>query len=246
MTALPSPARGEPAAARPVPAVSARGLGRRYGRLWALAHVDLVVQPGQGLLVAGANGSGKTTLLRLLAGLERPTRGELSLFGRRLAADRVAWRREVSLVSHQSFLYDRLSAAETVRLWSRLLGRPASRPAVETVLARVGLADAADRPAGKLSAGMQKRLSLARVALEEPRLVLLDEPFAALDPAGQRWIERWIGELRDAGRTVVLASHALERAGAVCDRALVLRRGQVAWQGAAEAADGRFARLEAP
>lgn len=215
-------------------AVSARGLGRRFGRRWALAHLELAVEAGEALLVAGPNGSGKTTLLRLLAGLYRPTRGSLSVFGRDLDRDRPAWRRSVALLGHHTGLYDRLSALETARLWAEILGRPGSDTDLLPSLREVGLDRDSDRPVAGFSAGMRKRLALLRIRLKDPRLVLLDEPFAAFDEAGQRLIERWITDYRNAGRTVILASHALARSARLCDRALLLESGQVAWQGPAE------------
>lgn len=219
----------------PSAAFSARDLCRRYGQRWALAHLDLSAACGEVLLVAGPNGSGKTTLLRLLAGLLRPTFGELELFGKTLASDPFGWRRNVSLLSHASYLYEPLTALETVRLWARLLGRSTAAADLRTRLAEVGLEDEGDTLVSGFSAGMQKRLSFARVRLEDSRLVLLDEPFAALDTAGQQLVADWIAADRKAGKTVVIASHNLERAARLADRAVLLSRGQKAWQGIAAA-----------
>ena len=214
-------------------AFSARDLCRRYGQKWALAHLDLVAEEGEVLLVAGPNGSGKTTLLRLLAGLLRPTAGELELFGRTLASDPFGWRQRVSLLSHASYLYDPLTALETVRLWARLLGRSTAAADLGARLAEVGLEDEGDTLVSGFSAGMQKRLTFARVRLEDSRLVLLDEPFAALDTAGQQLVADWISTDRKAGKTVVIASHNIERGARIADRAVLLSRGQKAWQGPA-------------
>lgn len=219
----------------PSPAFSARDLSRRYGQKWALAHLDLTVPQGEVLLVAGPNGSGKTTLLRLLAGLLRPSVGELELFGRSLASDPFTWRRNVTLLSHWSYLYEPLTALETVRLWARLLGRSTAEADLRARLAEVGLEPDADNLVSGFSAGMQKRLSFARVRLEDARLILLDEPFAALDTAGQELVSEWIAVDRRAGKTVVIASHNLERAARIADRAVLLSRGQMTWQGAAHA-----------
>ena len=221
--------------AAPPTAFAARDLCRRYGQRWALAHLDLSAACGEVLLVAGPNGSGKTTLLRLLSGLLRPTFGELELFGKTLASDPFGWRRNVSLLSHASYLYEPLTALETVRLWARLLGRSTATADLRTRLAEVGLEDEGDTLVSGFSAGMQKRLSFARVRLEDSRLVLLDEPFAALDTAGQQLVADWIAADRRAGKTVVIASHNLERAARLADRAVLLSRGQKAWQGIAAA-----------
>jgi heme exporter protein A len=221
-------------------AIRARGLGRRFGRGWALAHCDLEVAAGSTLLVAGANGSGKTTLLRLLAGLLRPTAGEIAIFGLDPRARRLASRRRLSLVSHQSFLYERLTALESLRLWARIVGRARGDAALLALLEEVGLGDRATSQVHTFSAGMRKRLTLARARLEAPDLLLLDEPFAALDVPGQRLVERWIRDSAARGAAVVLASHQLEQAALLCSRAVVLERGQIEWEGDAAEASARF------
>jgi len=215
------------------PALRASGLGRRYGRQWALARVELEVEPGEALLLAGANGSGKSTFLRLAAGLENPSRGELEVFGRSPQRERSSCRRMISMVSHSAYLYERLNALETVRLWARLLGKPHGDRDLRPLLEEVGLDGAAQKPAIGFSAGMRKRLALARTRLENPRLVLLDEPFSALDAEGKRLVESWIADFRRRGVTMLMASHSLARAGRLCERAVLLERGQVAWRGPA-------------
>ena len=227
----------------PAAAFRARDLSRRYGQKWALAHLDLEAATGEVLLVAGPNGSGKTTFLRLLAGLLRPTSGELELFGRKLASDPFAWRRNVSLLSHASYLYEPLTALETVRLWARLLERSTAGADLRARLAEVGLEQDADNLVSGFSAGMQKRLSFARVRLEDARLVLLDEPFAALDTGGQEMVTDWIAADRAAGKTIVIASHNLERAAKIADKAALLRRGQMSWQGPARELPALLARV---
>jgi len=214
-----------------LPAIEARTLGRRFGTHWALAHVDLTVPAGEVVLLAGANGSGKTTLLRLIAGLQRPTRGELEIFGASPQKQRHECRSKVSLVSHQSYLYPQLTAGETVDLWCRLLGRDVTAASTAELLSQVSLDGRADDLVQGFSAGMRKRLSLLRTLIEEPRIVLLDEPFAALDPAGQDLITRWIHEYRERGLTVLMASHLLSKAAALSDRSVVLERGQIKWIG---------------
>lgn len=216
-------------------AVQARGLGRRFGRHWALAHVDFDARAGEVVLLAGPNGSGKTTLLRILAGLSRPTVGELELFGIDPSQRRTDCRRLVSLITHQNYIYEALTALEMVRVWARLLGSSTDDEALVELLAEVNLAHRRDAAVQTFSAGMRKRLTLVRTRLEEPRLVLLDEPFAALDEPGQRLIEDWIEDFRSRGVTVVMASHALIRASRMCSRALVLEQGQIRWQGPAHA-----------
>ncbi len=213
------------------PALRTRGLGRRFGRDWALAHVDLDVAPGETVVLAGANGSGKTTLLRLAAGLYRPSRGELTVYGLDPQRERLASRRLLSMVSHQSYLYDRLTALETLRIWARLLGRPAADADLMPLLEGVGLDRRPRLQVGGFSAGMRKRLTLLRTRLEQPRLLLLDEPFSALDVEGKRQVEQWVRDAREAGAAVIMASHAVRRAGRLSDRAVLLERGQIVWRG---------------
>jgi heme ABC exporter ATP-binding subunit CcmA len=216
------------------PALSAQGLGRRFGREWALAHVDLELVSGETLVLAGANGSGKTTLLRLAAGLYRPSRGRIRIFGLDPQSERLDCRRMVSMVSHQAYLYDRLTALETLRIWARLLGRPSEDSDLVPLLASVGLDRRLRLQVSGFSAGMRKRLTLLRTRLEQPRLLLLDEPFSALDVEGKRQVEQWIRDAREAGAAVVMASHAVLRASRLCDRAVLLERGQIIWRGDGE------------
>jgi ABC-2 type transport system ATP-binding protein len=213
------------------PAIQARGLGRRFGRDWALAHVDLDVAPGESMVLAGANGSGKTTLLRLAAGLYKPSRGQIRIYGLDPRRDRLACHRAISLVSHQAYLYDRLTALETLRVWARLLGRPAADSDLLPLLALVGLDRRPRLKVAGFSAGMRKRLTLLRTRLERPRLLLLDEPFSALDVEGKRQVEDWVHDAHQDGAAVVMASHAVRRAGRLCDRAVLLERGQIVWRG---------------
>ncbi|MDX1502375.1 MAG: ABC transporter ATP-binding protein [Thermoanaerobaculia bacterium] len=220
--------------------VAAKALGKRFGRRWALAHVDLVVRPGEAVLLAGANGSGKTTLLRLIAGLGQPTTGSLRIFGRDPGEERLGCRRRLSLVSHENYLYPPLTALETLRLWARLAGLALGDEELVRLLAEVELADRRDHRVGGFSAGMRKRLTLLRTRLEEPGLILLDEPLSALDAAGRTLVERWIGGFVAAGRTVIMASHAVERMSRVAHRGVLLDRGQVAWSGPAGEIPGRL------
>ena len=207
------------------PVVETRGLSRRYGKRWVLARLDLTVEAGERLLVVGSNGSGKTTLLRILSTLLTASVGELRLFGMDPERDRTAIRERLALVSHQTGIYEDLSAMDNLRFLSRLTGRPVP----PGLLARVGLEERT-YPVRQYSAGMRKRLALAGLLLQEPDLVLLDEPFAQLDPSGMDQIEGFIRELPG---TVIVASHQVERAGRLCDRALLLHEGLPRWMGPA-------------
>lgn len=214
-------------------AVEARGLSRRYGRTWALSGVNFAVPAGQVTLLAGHNGSGKSTLLRVIAGALRPDRGTLRVHGYDALEDRTDLRRQVALLGHASYAYSSLSPLHNLQIAARLLGRRASRDDLLPHLAQVGLAERADDPIHTFSAGMVKRLALARVLLQDPKVLLLDEPYGALDPAGFVLIDDLLARMRAEGRTVLVASHLIERGANLCDHAIVLHRGRLAWSGPA-------------
>ena len=214
-------------------AVRSVGLGKRFGRQWALAHCDLQVDAGQAVLLAGANGSGKTTLLRLIAGLYKPTQGQLTIFGNDPNRERMTCRQTLTLVGHDHYLYSQLTALETVQVWARLSGCEHSDDQLLDLLEEVDLSHWRNKRVGGFSAGMKKRLTLLRTRLEEPRLILLDEPFSALDTDGQKLIEDWVQRFKSAGKTLVVASHNLPRAARLCERAVFLKEGQIIWQGKA-------------
>jgi len=208
-------------------AIDAKGLGRRFGRAWALAHVDLAVAFSTSVWLRGSNGAGKTTLLRILASLSTPSCGELSVAGFDVYRELEAIRREVSFVSHALYLYPGLTAIETMLLWMRLGEGEVDRADAGERLAEVGLAGAATRRVGEFSAGMKKRLALARTQLEAPKVLLLDEPFSSLDTAGCELVESWVRRFVEGGGTVVMASHDHERSLALCQRVIDLDDGQI-------------------
>ena len=209
--------------------VQAQGLSRRFGRRWALAGVDLELVQGESFLVVGANGSGKTTLLRLVGTALRASRGELKLFGLDPARDLFRIRAELAMLSHQSGLYDDLSAAENLSVVARLAG---VKDETELWLERVGL-EPRPEPVRTYSAGMRKRLSFARLLAQRPSLVLLDEPYGQLDPEGFDLVDGLIRDLAQDGASVLVASHLVGRAALHCDRALLLHEGQPRWLGPA-------------
>jgi heme exporter protein A len=213
-------------------AIDAQALCRRYGRRWALIDVSFAVPRGQAWMVAGRNGSGKSTLLRILATAIRADRGTAWIEGQNLRhAQHV--RKNVAMLSHHAYLYDALSALENLEVAARFLDRPSSRAALLPLLEGVGLADRADDPPATFSAGMRKRLALARVLLQDAPVVLLDEPYGQLDPPGFRLVDGLVASLRARGATVLMASHLLERTSALCDGGLVLEAGRLAWAGRA-------------
>jgi heme ABC exporter ATP-binding subunit CcmA len=209
--------------------IEVQGLARRYGSRWALADVTFQVPPATVLMVAGHNGAGKSTLFRVLATAIRPDRGTVLVGGFDLVRQRQDVRKLTALLSHQSYLYESLTARENLEVVADHLG--ASRAGVAEALEQVGLASRANDAVATFSAGMRKRLSFARVLLQEPGVVLLDEPYGALDPAGFDLVDRVIGELKRRGATILMATHQLERSAKLADRALVLEQGRVIREG---------------
>lgn len=214
-------------------AIETSGISRRYGRRWALADLTVRIPRGSVLMVTGRNGSGKSTLLRILATAIRSDRGTARVEGFDLRSAVQDVRRRVALLSHHDYLYDSLTALENLQIAARFLGRDADRPALLPLLAEVGLADRADDAPLTFSAGMRKRLALARVLLKPASVVLLDEPYGQLDPPGFRLVDRLLGLLRERGATVLVATHLLARGGELCDRGIILEEGRLAWEGPA-------------
>jgi heme exporter protein A len=213
------------------PAVETAGLGRRFGRRWALAEVSLTVPAGARVMVTGRNGSGKSTLLRVLATASRVDRGSARVAGHDLRAARVQVRRKVALLGHHSYLYEAFSARDNLTVAARFLGASADR--VESLLDRVGLSSRAEDPVSVFSAGMRKRLALARALLQDAEVLLLDEPYGELDPPGFALLDRVLDEQRSRGTTVLLATHLLEHGRESCDLALTLDEGRLVWSGTA-------------
>lgn len=205
------------------PAISLRGLVRRYGDRVALDGVDLDLPEGQTLAVLGPNGSGKSTLLRVLATLLRPSGGEASVFGARLPGEAWQVRGRVGYLGHQPLLYRDLTGRENLVLQARLNGldREEAAESIEWDLELVGMSSRADEAVGGYSAGMRQRISICRAVLTRPPLLLLDEPDSNLDPEGRVAVRDLVGPA--SGRTRVLVSHEPERALAEAD--LFLRLG---------------------
>ena len=203
-----------------------RGLVRRYGRRRALDDVTLSVRAGECLALFGPNGAGKTTLLRSLAGLLRPTAGEVRLLGAALPGE-PATRARVGLLSHHSMLYDALTVRENVAFAASLHGIGAGDAAIDAALARLGLEGRAATPVRALSRGWQQRTSIARAIVHGPALVLLDEPYTGLDVAGARALTMLLRTLRDDGAALVLVTHDVTEGLDLATHAAVLVDGRV-------------------
>jgi len=197
------------------------------GRVPVLHGVNLAVEAGEVFGLLGANGAGKTTTLKTVVGLLRPDRGCVRLFG--MPVSDVRARARLGFLPENPYFYDYLTGREFLDFYARLCSvEPRTRPErVAEMLRKVGLEACAERPLRKFSKGMVQRLGLAQALLNDPDLVILDEPMSGLDPVGRREFRDIILELKRNGRTVIFSSHILADAEMICDRVAILRAGKV-------------------
>jgi heme exporter protein A len=206
--------------------LEARGLHRSFGRVRILRGVDLSLGPGDALAIVGPNGAGKTTLLRLLAGLMRPTAGEIRLLGQPLTRGASRARRAIGLLSHQSLLYDDLSLIENLTFAAKLYGLERPRELAAAALDHAGLqARAAELPR-RLSRGLLQRAAIARALLHEPQILLLDEPFTGLDAHAADRLRADLHNRLRKGLGLVIVTHYLAEAWDLTSRVAVLAEGR--------------------
>lgn len=231
-----------PALLRDTPAIALNGIAHRFGRRWALRGVSLSVAAGEILAIIGHNGSGKSTLLRVAATAVRPTRGSGTVFGADLVKDPQAVRSMLALLSTEPGVYGDLTALENLRFAARMLGVPTDHAPLQRALDRVGLGREGYERARNMSSGMQRRLSIARLLLREPRVLLMDEPYNSLDPDGARLVNELIRETKDRGGSVLLVAHDLSRGEGLPDRVVEMQDGLLAEPTAGPDADSVIVR----
>ena len=199
--------------------------------LRAVDDVSIRIMPGEVYGLIGPNGSGKSTTMKALLGLVAPTSGRCAIFGK--DSMKVDSRNEVGFLPENPYFYKHLSGEETLKFYGKLCGikRAALRDRVKELLELVGLTGAAERRIGGYSKGMLQRIGLAQALIQEPRLVILDEPTAGVDPVGSREIRDLIFKLRERGITVFLCSHLLEQVQEVCDYVGIIFRGKMIREG---------------
>ncbi|QLG64239.1 ABC transporter ATP-binding protein [Halorarum salinum] len=205
-------------------AIRTEGLTKRYGDVAAVRDVDLEVDRGEVFGFLGPNGAGKSTTIDMLLDFVRPTGGEIRVLGHDPRSDPRAVRERVGILPEGYDLYDRLSARRHVAFATELEG---SDDDPDAVLARVGLADDADRAVGGFSKGMRQRLALAMALVGEPDLLVLDEPSGGLDPNGATVLRDLVREEADRGAAVFFSSHLMDQVEAVCDRVGIMNRGEL-------------------
>lgn len=220
-----------------VPAVEVKNLVKDFkGALGvksvrAVRDVSLQIAPGEVYGLIGPNGSGKSTTMKAVLGLVAPTSGSTSIFGRNSL--KVDSRNEVGFLPENPYFYKHLTAAETVRFYGKLCGMRGRKlkERIGELLELVGLQDARDRRLRGFSKGMLQRIGLAQAMVQDPQLLVLDEPTAGVDPTGSRQIRDLILELKNRGITVFLCSHLLEQVQQVCDRVGIIHQGVLVNEG---------------
>jgi ABC-2 type transport system ATP-binding protein len=224
----------------PVPAVEIRDLVKdfrtaiRRQMLRAVDGVSIRIMPGEVYGLIGPNGSGKSTTMKALLGLVAPTSGTCAIFGKdSLKTDS---RHDVGFLPENPYFYKHLTGVETLRFYGKLCGLSGKflQDRIGELLALVDLEDARDRRVGGYSKGMLQRIGLAQALIQEPRLVILDEPTAGVDPVGSRAIRDLILKLRERGITVFLCSHLLEQVQEVCDQVGIIFKGKIVRSGRLE------------
>ena len=199
-------------------------IDKRYGGLYALRRVSLEISAGECVVFAGRNGSGKTTLLRIAARLARPSSGSVSFVNGGEVRGTVP---PAGFVAHATMVYDELTAEENLLLFARLQGITEPVVRAETLLREVGLAERRNSLVRTFSRGMRQRVAIARALLNEPAVVLLDEPTTGLDTEGASWFAQTLRHLRDSGRTILMSLHGESEVSTLATRAIQLDAGAV-------------------
>lgn len=209
--------------------IEARDIEKRFGQTLALRRLGFTLQSPASCVLLGANGAGKSTLLSLLASLLRVDRGALRFDGIESTVALRSGRIRVGMLAHDGMLYGELGARENLVFFARLLGVDLQR--VDELLETLGIVDYSERRVRELSRGIVQRLGLARALLNEPELLLLDEPFSGLDAEGSARLRELLRSLRASNRVIVISTHALQEKAADFDRALVLDKGRLCFDG---------------
>lgn len=210
-----------------VPAVAFAGVVKRFGAFTALDGVDLEIAQGEFFGLLGPNGAGKTTLISCLAGLARPSAGSIRVLGHEVQGDYREARRRLGVVPQELVFDPFFTVRETLRIQSGYFGIRRNDDWIDEILANLDLADKADTNMRRLSGGMKRRVLVAQALVHRPPVIVLDEPTAGVDVELRQGLWRFIRRLNEAGHTIVLTTHYLEEAEALCQRIALLKRGRI-------------------
>jgi ABC-2 type transport system ATP-binding protein len=219
----------EPTRDRGKVALRVEALSKRYGEMEALANVSLDMREGEIFGLLGLNGAGKTTLISILATERRPSSGDALILGHSIRDERQAVRQQIGIAPQELALYPMLTAAENLRFFGRIygIGRKELSDRVEQLLRFVGLHERGDDRVVTYSVGMKRRLNLAVALVHRPKVVLLDEPTAGVDPRSREEILQLVRRLRDEGSAILYTTHYMDEAEELCDRLCILNRGKI-------------------
>lgn len=218
-------------------AIEVQGLTKSFGNHLALKGVELRVREGEFLTIFGPNGSGKTTLIKVLATIMKPSSGSVRVAGFDLRDSPVPIRRKIGVVSHQTFLYDDLTAFENLKFYGRMYDVPNLEARIHEVITKVGLASRLHHQVRTLSRGMQQRLSIARAVLHRPAIMLLDEPETGLDQYATARLREVLDTLSAENGTVIMTTHRLEYGLEMGDQVAILAGGRIAYQESKQSLD---------
>lgn len=216
--------------------IHAHHLAKHFGALTAVSDITFAVEPGAVLALLGPNGAGKTTTVRMLSSLLRPSSGHAVVAGHDTVTEAAAVRRGVGMLTEQPALYGRMSAIDYLQFYGALYGMTHGAIAEhsEHLLRYFGIWEHRNRAIGAYSKGMRQKVALARALIHHPRVILLDEPTSAMDPASAKSVRDYILALREDGRTVLICTHNLAEAEALADQIAIISRGTIVAMGAPE------------
>ena len=203
-------------------------LCKSYGVQRVLQNLDISLQSGELVCLLGPNGAGKSTLIRLLSGLLKPTAGEITIDGAMVDFSEAEVRRKIGLILHQTFLYEQLTGLENLQLYARLYGTRLKESDLKHLMVRVGLGKVRPVPVRSYSRGMKQRLTIARALLNNPQILLLDEPYTGLDQQGSAMLNQLLAEEQENQRIILLTTHELSFIRQVASRFDILHRGRIA------------------
>lgn len=218
-------------------AIEVQGLTKSFGNHLALKGIELRVREGEFLTIFGPNGSGKTTLIKVLATIMKPSSGRVRVAGFDLHDNPVSIRRKIGVVSHQTFLYDDLTAFENLKFYGRMYDVPHLEERISEVITRVGMESRLHHQVGTLSRGMQQRISIARAVLHHPSIMLLDEPETGLDEYATAMLGEMLDTLSTEVGTLIMTTHHLEYGLEMGDQVAILAGGRIVYQESKQSMD---------
>ena len=227
----------------PEPVILVENLVKRYGATVAVNGIDIAVMPGVTAALLGGNGAGKTTTLSILLGLLLPTSGTVRVFGEDVLRHRYRVLPRMNFSSPYVDLPHRLTVRQNLNIYARLYGVRGRGERIERLAADLQIDRLLDRPSGKLSSGQKTRVAIAKALLNEPELLLLDEPTASLDPDTGDWVRAYLEDYRDrTGATILLASHNMAEVERLCSEVMMMKEGRIVDRGSPEALIDRYGR----